>query len=144
MRLKHLARTTQRPAGDIVVEVMNAMPPDAVATMTSVELLKKKVQYLRQQAGVGRGRVPNHRNGWEVPQDLRSFVENGERFLQWDSGPDDPNRILIFASDASILRLHTVEHFFSDGYMGGVPLFQQMYSIHGKMVSLSIHDMLTD
>lgn len=135
MRLKHLARTTDRDPAEIVMEVINDMPPDAVATMTSVQNLKKKVQYIRRVAG-GRGRVPTQRNGWEVPQELWTIVQTGERFLQWDSGVDDPNRILIFGSNQCIGRLHTIEHFFSDGYMGYKPrFFSQLYTIHGKTVS---------
>ena len=92
MRLRNLARTTDRPAGDIVTEVMNAMHPDAVATMTAVANLKKQVQRLRRALGIPRREVPRHKNGWDVPEDLRSFTEDGGRFLQWDSGEHDPNR----------------------------------------------------
>ena len=92
MRIKYLARTTDRPAGDIVTEVVNAIHPDAVATMTSVHNLKRKVQHLRRGRGIQNLEVPRHKNGWEVPEELRSFLEDGGRFLQWDSGENDPNR----------------------------------------------------
>ena len=56
--------------------------------------------------------------------------------LQWDSGENDPDRILIFGSDEYFRRLHLVDHFFSDGIMNNIPIFDQLYSIHGKIVSL--------
>ena len=135
MRIKELARTTTRTPFDIVTEVLNAMPADAVATMTSIDLLKKQVQSVRNRGGIQRQAVPQTKTGWEVPQDLQTFLEDAGRFLQWDSGQNDPNRILIFASNASILRLHTVNHFYSDGCMRDIPIYYQMYSIHGKLVS---------
>ena len=137
MRLKHLATTTDRPAGEIVTEVMNAIHPDAVATMTSEANLRKQVQYARRARGMQQREIPRQKNGWEVPEDLRTFLEDGSRFLQWDSGENDPDRIQIFASDDSIRRLHTVEHFYSDGVMRNIPIFHQLYSIHGKVVSFT-------
>ena len=135
MRIKHLARTTTRTPFDIVTEVTNGMPADAIGTMTPLDLLKKKVQRVRNQAGVQRRRNPPHATGWEVPQDLQTFLEDGSLCLQWDSGENDPDRILLYASNASLLRLHTVEHFYSDGCMRDIPLFYQLYSLHGKIVS---------
>ena len=135
MRIKELARTTTRTPFDIVTEVLNGIPADAVATMTSLDLLKKMVQYTRNRGGIQRQGIPQTKNGWEVPQDLQTFLEDGGRFLQWDSGENDPDRIQIYASDASLLRLHTVEHFYSDGCMRDIPIFYQLYSIHGKLVS---------
>ena len=137
MRIKQLARTTARTPFDIVTEVLNGMPADAVGTMASIDLLKKQVQYARNREGIQLYRNPprDRATGWEVPQELQTFLEDGNAFLQWDSGVDDPNRILIFASNASIMRLHTVEHFYSDGCMRDIPLFYQLYSLHGKLVS---------
>ena len=138
MRLRHLARTTNAAAGEIVRDVMNAIHPDAVATMTSEANLKKQVQYARQVRGIQAHERPTHKNGWAVPDDLQNFVEDGGRFLQWDSGEDDPDRIQIYASDDSIRRLHTIEHFYSDGVMRNIPIFEQLYSIHGKLVRFKI------
>ena len=44
------------------------------------------VQHLRRARGIQHIEVPRHKNGWEVPEELRSFLEDGGRFLQWDSG----------------------------------------------------------
>ena len=82
MRLRHLARTTDRPSGDIVRDVINEIHPDAVATMTPVNLLKKQVQNLRKRNGIQRPGVPQVKNGWEVPNDLQFFLQDGGRFLQ--------------------------------------------------------------
>ena len=57
--------------------------------------------------------------------------------LQWDSGEQDPDRILMFASDECLRQIHTVIHFYSDGCMRNIPvMFYQLYSIHGKLVRL--------
>ena len=136
MQLKHLARTTRAPAGEIVQDVINAMNPDAVATFSSEANLKKMVQYARRVVGVQAHNRPTHKNGWVVPEDLRVFLEDGGHFLQWDSGENDVDRILLFASDDSISRLHTIEHFYSDGVMRNIPIFEQLYSLHGKLVRI--------
>ena len=144
MQIKHLARTTNRNPGDIVTEVLNAMDRDALVTMTSVETLKRQIRDIRHREGGHHGPIPQHKNGWEVPADLQTFVEDGGRFLQWDSGQDDPDRILMFASDEMIRNLHATDHFFSDGVMSKKPrMFHQLYSIHGKMVRHSSASVLT-
>ena len=82
LRLKHLARTTTMSPHEIITDVLNGMHRDAVATMTAEHLLKKKIQYARNRAGIQRPNRPTTKNGWTVPQDLETFVEDGGRFLQ--------------------------------------------------------------
>ena len=67
---------------EIITDIINGMNRDAVATMTSVDLLKKKINYVRKQAGIQRGERPTTKNGWSVPQDLETFVEDGGSFLK--------------------------------------------------------------
>ena len=67
---------------EIITDIINGMNRDAVATMTSIDLLKKKINYVRKQAGIQRGERPTTKNGWSVPQDLETFVEDGGRFLK--------------------------------------------------------------
>lgn len=56
----------------------------------------------------------------------------GEKFLQFDSGAGDPNRLLIFTTNAALLLLSTSEIFLADGTFKTVPtIFFQLYTIHG-------------
>ena len=102
--------------------------------MPNEKALKKRVQYARKKAGVAMPAAPIEGiNGWEVPQNLQ-VLPDGTRFLQWDSGINDPERILIFGTDAMIQRIKNWRHFFSDGVFKNIPLFQQLYSVHVEMV----------
>jgi len=57
----------------------------------------------------------------------------GEPFVLYDSGPGDPNRIVIFSSDWAVELLSHCDMFFSDGTFKTVPnLFAQLFSVHGR------------
>ena len=126
---------TEANAGAVVRAATNGLPEMVAATMPSETAMKKTVQYARKKAGIDIPGAPQTINGWDVPQNLQ-FLEDGSRFLQWDSGRDDPERILIFATDAMIRRLKDWRHFFSDGVFKNIPVFEQLYSVHVEMVGL--------
>jgi hypothetical protein len=57
----------------------------------------------------------------------------GERFLHYDSGRDDPDRILIFTTKENLRILCQSAVIFADGTFKTVPnMFLQMYSLHAE------------
>lgn len=57
----------------------------------------------------------------------------GERFLQFDSGPGDEDRIFIFTTRENLRILCMSAILFADGTFKTVPnMFLQMYSMHGE------------
>lgn len=60
---------------------------------------------------------------------------NGSRFLQHDSGVDDPERFLVFFTDRSLERLCISRIMICDGTFKVVPNeFYQLYTIHGAFM----------
>lgn len=60
----------------------------------------------------------------------------GDIFLQFDSGTDDEDRILVFYSDNDLRHLTRSRSIFADGTFDPVPsMFYQLYSIHGVVMS---------
>ena len=80
----------------------------------------------------------NRANVPVIPNDLQ-LTNNGNRFLLYDSGVGDANRIIIFATDQCLDLLRQSDHWFGDGTFAVSPaIFFQVYTIHaicnGKVV----------
>lgn len=78
-----------------------------------------------------------------IPQSLASLVIlppynetlSGEPFLRFDSGQDDPDRILIFTTNAGLKDLARSRILVSDGTFKTVPdVFYQLYTLHGEVM----------
>ena len=98
--------------------------------------MKQKVHRARAKAGINPLKPPETINGWEVPDEF-AFFEDGTRCLLHDSGAEDPERFLIFGSTDALEQLGVAVNYFSDGTFKEVPKFQQLYSIHSLVVSIS-------
>ncbi len=56
----------------------------------------------------------------------------GDLFLLADTGPQDPNRILVFATEENLEELTKQDLLIADGTFSSVPhLFTQLYTMHG-------------
>ena len=56
---------------------------------------------------------------------------NDERFLAYDSGVDDGDRMLIYATQRNIDVLRSSDHWFMDGTFKVVPqVFYQLFTVH--------------
>ena len=65
-----------------------------------------------------------------VPEELRRTLR-GDVFLMHDSGRDDPDRFLIFATQGNINNLVQYREWFTDGTFKIAPhLFNQIFTIH--------------
>ena len=65
-----------------------------------------------------------------IPNNL-AVTSIGDRFLLYDSGVGDPNRILMFATDQALRLLRQSNHWFGDGTFKVSPsIFFQVYTIH--------------
>ena len=134
--MNHLARTTNMDAGDIHQSATNNLPQIVSATMPGPKLCKKMVQRARKRAaGENLGKAPKQLTGWAVPAVLTELPNDGGNFLLWDSGEDDPERILIFGTPAMVERLRDVHEFYSDGTFPKCVFFQ-LYSIHAPVVGV--------
>ena len=74
--------------------------------------------------------IPHEIIGSSIPPDY-SYLDNGSIFLQYDSGIDDPKRILIFATNEAIEDLKQCKNWAGDGTFKICPnIFFQLYVLH--------------
>ena len=65
-----------------------------------------------------------------VPEELRRTLR-GDVFLMHDSGPDDPNKFSVFATQENLKNLLQYREWFADATFKIAPhLFYQIYTIH--------------
>ena len=117
--------------------------PPARLLATSVGVLGEEVAQMMPERRTLKRQV----NRWQneerppLPGDLRNIVivppydknAKNERFLLYDSGVEDEDRLLIFASDWAIEKLCHCDMMFCDGTFKTVPeQFAQLFTIHGK------------
>ena len=69
----------------------------------------------------------------DIPRSLK-ITHGGEKFLYYDSGSDDPERLLIFAKPSNLGVLEDSERWYCDGTFSTSPdIFYQLYTIHGEV-----------
>ena len=123
-------------AGQVVAQVINNLPEDVGATLPNLRNMKKTVHRARVALRVDpERREPETITGWAFPEELE-FFPDGSLFKLYDSGENDRQRFIIMGSDRALRVLGTQVHFFSDGTFSGVPLFQQLYTLHSDYVRL--------
>ena len=73
-----------------------------------------------------------------IPDKFKT-LDTGEKFLQFDSGVEDPLRVLIFASSSGIEDLRRYRNWTTDGTFKATPRsFYQLYTIHIQLGGSSI------
>lgn len=118
------------------------LPPNSIVQEALANITDKEViVHLPERQGLLRN-VNRHQNVHHppLPQIMiqAEIVEpynkttNGRDFLQYDSGLNDPDRILIFSTNQDLRNLSNSPILLADGTFKTVPtLFQQMYTLHG-------------
>ena len=105
------------------------MLEEAVAELPSYTSVQRMIQRKRKRDNV---LIPNPTTLREinVPEELRRTLR-GYVFLMHDSGPDDPDRFLIFAIQENLNNLVQYREWFADDTFKIAPhLFYQIYTIH--------------
>ncbi|XP_064079450.1 uncharacterized protein LOC135196532 [Macrobrachium nipponense] len=73
-----------------------------------------------------------------LKKNARAFFDIGEKFLQYDSGADDHNRILIFATEVGFEHLRRYRNWAVDGTFKVSPaIFYQLFTIHVQVEKCS-------
>ena len=134
---------------DFIARAKSKMTEDAVDTQKGViagnleELDERARQHLGQveslarvlraakQKAEGAPVNPDTRTGFEIPAEYRTTA-SGHNFLQYDSGADDQNRLLIFATDSGLDDLCENTEGAGDGTFRSCSsnLFAQLFALH--------------
>ena len=71
--------------------------------------------------------------GFTIPTELQ-LCHTGETFLFHDSGVDDEQRVIVFATLPALDLLEQADDWFCDGTFSTAPnVFYQVYTIHGTV-----------
>ena len=81
---------------------------------------------------------PSSLKGFEIPESLQ-MAHSGEKFMYYDSGPQDEKRIIVFATLPAIDLLEESDDWFCDGTFSTAPnVFYQVYTIHAVVDSVNL------
>jgi len=122
--------TTDMPQQILGAELAN-ISADAAANLPSTSTMRRNIRKAREDNDL----PPNPLTREDIPQLPLAFQNTlaGERFLIFDSGVGDHDRIFIFASEIGIQLLSETEHWYADGTFKVCPeVFYQLYTLHAQ------------
>lgn len=127
--VKERAVTSEEPPRRIVQDAVAGIGEEAATKVRSNTNLTAMVNRKRRH-GEAFPPPPHGRLAFEIPPNLR-VTNNGQPFLLHDSGPEDADRLLIFAAPRMVQLLRDYEEWFVDGTFKVSPeIFYQVYTVH--------------
>ena len=127
--MKRRAETTIDVPQRILSEGLAQATPAVAVNLPRIPHIRRAIRRHRKNEGdpanpVDRASIPI------IPNEFTT-TDRGDRFLLYDSGVGDANRIILFATDQAINLLSTSDNWFGDGTFDVSPdIFYQVYTIH--------------
>lgn len=127
--VKSLATSTTQKPRQILAAVQKEKEPEVLAQLPTYDAATKQIRHAR---GKGTTQPTN-------PKSLADFVlpaelsQNGN-LVVYDSGQDDPSRLVILSNETNMDFLETCDYMHVDGTFDSCPtIFFQIFTIHGKI-----------
>lgn len=112
---------------EVIASTVDRLSEEARSQLPSTSTISRSIHNWRSQ---GIPSLPTNRMGFEIPAQFKC-LENGSSFLAYDSGADDPERILIFATDLGLNELVENTTWSCDGTFKSSPqLWTQLFTVH--------------
>ena len=135
--LKATSATSHQSSRVLVSQAAATFNEATLSQLPSVSTISRSVQKWRQKKA-NFPAVPMSRTGYAIPQEF-TVLDSGERFLQYDSGLNDENRMLIFVTAMRMEDLKRFPNWAIDGTFKVAPeIFYQLLTIHVQKDHLSI------
>ncbi|KAK0417179.1 hypothetical protein QR680_012863 [Steinernema hermaphroditum] len=116
-RIKETAATSTETAREVVTACLTGATDQAIVKMPKITSLQRGVRSLRHN---------------RQHQEQDTLTARPENFIMGDSGPDDPERIIVLASRTDFRRLCSCSTWLADGTFKVAPgMFVQLWVIHG-------------
>ncbi|XP_060867196.1 uncharacterized protein LOC132942645 [Metopolophium dirhodum] len=133
-KLKQLSMDVGLSTHTVVANVCQDITPGVSSVLPSISSLKRNVRRYR----VCLETSPSNPSSLEdliIPE--KYLLTTGKKpFMLYDSGKEDPQRLLIFSTKENLELLTTCDHWYADGtFSSSPPLFSQIYTIHGAKFS---------
>lgn len=127
--MKDAAKTSDNSVHSIIADVLPYVSDSVKIALPRKSTIKRRLRRMRKVLK-NNERIPDSIKDFIVPEEL-SVTKTNEQFLYYDSGSDDPLRILIFTTKSNLKALKTFKHWFADGTFDLCPMiFSQIYTIH--------------
>ena len=128
-RMVESVNTGHESTRNVIRDAIQGSSEGTLAALPSRRTLSRRIQRARRRLNPTPP-IPVQRSGFEIPDKYTETI-SGLRFLQYDSGKDDVDRILLFASDANLDLLVRHRQWFADGTFKCSPsVFYQLFTLH--------------
>ena len=127
--IKRRAIDTAATAQQVLTQEMENISDQAAVKLPAIRNIRQCVLRHRKDAG-NPPPVPRTRGDIVIPDEYQ-ITRSGERFLMYDTGAVDEDRILIFGTERNLQILETSQNWFCDGTFNVVPgQLYQLFTIH--------------
>ncbi|XP_068205394.1 uncharacterized protein [Palaemon carinicauda] len=135
-KLKDDVASSNSATRSLVASCFSTLDTCSRAEVQNVQHLSRNVRRWRQQT-ISAPVIPRERIGFCIPTNFQN-LSSGEKFLQYDSGAEDHNRILIFATEVGLDHLRRYRNWAVDGTFKVSPgIFYQLFTIHVQVDNCS-------
>ncbi|CAG0893219.1 unnamed protein product [Darwinula stevensoni] len=136
-RMKETSVDSVTPTRMIITENVQNLDDVASSQLPSMKNISRTIQRKREKNS-NNPDLPQSHIGFEIP-DAFKVTSKGTKFLLFDSGKNDSNRILIFCAERNLDLLQDSQHIFMDGTFKVVPaIFFQLFTIHALVFSATV------
>lgn len=119
------------PPVSIIQEKTENVAPETLAVLPERQALLRNINRHQNKA---RPPLPQLLSELQILPPY-NVTKGGDIFLRYDSGMNDPDRILLFASDQALTYLARSRIILCDGTFKTVPdIFYQLYTMHGEVL----------
>ncbi|XP_068219660.1 uncharacterized protein pre-mod(mdg4)-N [Palaemon carinicauda] len=141
-QMKIMSESTQDTPRTIICKETQSMNVCAISELPSVSSLSRSIRRWRQVED-DVPPIPQERHGYLIP-DQYCYLDNCLKWLQFDSGEHDTERILIFSTDSEISDIKRVKNWAVDGTFKCSPIiYYQLYTLHIQDNDISVPRMFT-
>ena len=130
--LKTRAVVSDEPPRQTILSVQREINRETAAVIPSYSANQRTINRVKQEKRP-RMQEPQSLTDFELPE-LLKVTHSGERFLHFDSGPNDTKRIMVFTTLPGLDILSGADDWFCDGTFSTAPsVFFQIYTIHASV-----------
>ncbi|KAG0430043.1 hypothetical protein DMUE_5702, partial [Dictyocoela muelleri] len=125
------SRLTNEKPRDIIISELKIAPSVIIKEFPKMNILNDKITEYRKKHNI------NIISG-DIPENVK-FTFSNEKFLQFDSGLNDPKRYIIFTTETHLVYLENAINWYCDGTFRSCPKeFTQLYVIMGDIKNITL------
>lgn len=127
--IRHRATTTVEKPRQIIQQCSQGISLQVASLLPAYPAARKTIQRRRRRNDIPRSDISSV-SDITIPDSLKTSTR-GCNFVLWDSGADDPGRILMFGTTENLVLMEVHDHWFIDGTFKVSPsIFTQVFTIH--------------